>query len=94
MQGVCSASKHAVSPCSPALRTHDVLSLEACRTVGSSGVPCVFPFIYRDVTYNACTDKDSDTGQPWCATKVDSEGWVLDHKWGGESEHGEQRHQT
>ena len=52
--------------------------------MGSSGVPCVFPFIYRDVTYNACTDKDSDTGQPWCATKVDSDGWVLDHKWGGE----------
>ena len=60
------------------------MSLEACRTVGSSGVPCVFPFIYREVTYNSCTDTDSDTGQPWCAIEVDSDGWVVDHKWGGE----------
>ena len=45
----------------------------------------MFPFIYREVTYNSCTDTDSDTGQPWCATEVDTDGWVVDHKWGGES---------
>ena len=56
--------------------------LETCKTVGSSGSPCVFPFVYRDQTYDTCTTRDSDTGQPWCATKVDSDGWVVDHAWG------------
>ena len=32
--------------------------------------------------YDTCTTRDSDTGQPWCATQVDSEGWVVDHAWG------------
>ena len=48
--------------------------------------PCVFPFRYKGRTYTKCTDYESTNGQPWCATKVDSDGWVLDHKWGGEME--------
>ena len=36
-----------------------------CKTVGDSGLPCVFPFIYDNSTYNSCTSKDSDNGQPW-----------------------------
>ena len=54
----------------------------SCRTVGASGQPCIFPFIYRDVTYSHCISTDSDSGQPWCATQLDSEGWVVDHAWG------------
>ena len=27
-----------------------------------------------------CTAVDSDTGQPWCATATDAEGWVVDHR--------------
>ena len=55
---------------------------ESCKTVGDAGRPCIFPFIYRDKTFSQCTSLDSDTGQPWCATEVDQDGWVVDHAWG------------
>ena len=29
---------------------------------------CVFPFTYAGVQYAQCTDVDSVTGRPWCAT--------------------------
>ena len=29
----------------------------SCKTVGDSGVPCLFPFIYRNTTYYQCTTK-------------------------------------
>ena len=29
---------------------------------------CVFPFTYAEVEYAQCTDVDSITGRPWCAT--------------------------
>lgn len=50
--------------------------------MGSRGQPCIFPFLYGGESYETCTARDSDTGQPWCATSVDSEGWVVDHAWG------------
>ena len=39
--------------------------------------PCQFPFIYKNETYYGCTLKDSigdldtQTGKPWCSTKID-----------------------
>ena len=39
-----------------------------CKTVGDRGLPCVFPFIYENTTYNSCTPRDSDNGQPWFVT--------------------------
>ena len=33
---------------------------------------CVFPYIYQDVEYHNCIDKDHTTF--WCATEVDSDG--------------------
>ena len=60
-----------------------ILSLTgACKTAGTSGQPCIFPFIYAGQTFHSCTAQDSDTGQPWCATSLDREGWVVDHAWG------------
>ena len=35
------------------------------------GGPCVFPFIYRGVTYNGCTTKDDDDKRFWCSTETD-----------------------
>ena len=51
---------------------------------------------YGNWTYNTCTTKDSDEGQPWsviniikfigcclrCATEVDAHGYVVDNAWG------------
>ena len=39
-----------------------------CKTVGDRGLPCLFPFIYENTTYNSCTPRDSDNGQPWFVT--------------------------
>ena len=53
-----------------------------CKTVGSQGKPCIFPFQYAGTTYDKCTPRDSDSGQPWCATEIDEEGYVVDNAWG------------
>jgi len=53
-----------------------------CKTVGDSGKPCIFPFKYAGETYKKCTTRDSENGQPWCATSVDSDNYVVDHQWG------------
>jgi hypothetical protein len=41
---------------------------QSCYT--REGNECVFPFTYKDVTYNNCTSVD--VYQPWCATQVDA----------------------
>ena len=35
---------------------------------------CVFPFTVGNNTYPECTRNHDDFGQPWCSTKVDSNG--------------------
>ena len=39
---------------------------------------------WQDVhfSFQVCTSKDSDNGQPLCATEVDEEGYVVDNAWG------------
>ena len=44
--------------------------------------PCVFPFIYKGVTYNTCTYVDHPEQMEWCSTKVDENG---NHVTGGEN---------
>ena len=81
----CSASKHAVSRIlsisdgnmqysSIWCHIYKLMSMltESCSTVGSRSQPCIFPFKYAGAEYSACTARDSDTGQPWCATEVRS----------------------
>jgi len=47
---------------------------EACGWQGSEafvaglGSPCIFPFVYKNVTYNSCTSEDHH--RPWCATSA------------------------
>ena len=54
-----------------------------CKTVGDKGKPCVFPFEYSGHTYDKCTTRDSDNGQPWCATEVDAKlGMLWTMPWG------------
>ena len=43
------------------------------------GVPCIFPFKYKDKRYNECT-KDGHS-KFWCSTKVDENG-NHEKKWG------------
>ena len=60
----------------PDIRARLILFLHilVCKT------DCVFPFIYKSVTYHSCTRKDS--GSDWCYTKVDSNGVGVSGKWG------------
>ena len=32
--------------------------------------PCIFPFIFKDKTYNSCTKVESKSNEFWCATYV------------------------
>ena len=43
---------------------------ERCMT--DKREPCLFPFIFNNVTYSSCTWDYSNT--PWCSTRVDSSG--------------------
>ena len=55
---------------------------EYCETVSgqSTGLKCIFPFIYQGTTYNHCPKENSPTKNPWCSTKVDDNGY---HVGGG-----------
>ena len=50
--------------------------------ISSNGKSCLFPFLYDDKSYSACTLVDSDTGIPWCATGKDQDEFVNDNDWG------------
>jgi len=50
-----------------------------CKTVTDN--TCVFPFKFKGKTYNKCTKDESVNGMPWCATRVDRSGNVLNGKW-------------
>ena len=41
-----------------------------CHT--KKGVPCVFPFKYKNKIYNECTKVNND--KFWCSTEVDENG--------------------
>ena len=49
------------------------------------GKRCNFPFEYKGVTYNECTDVDSEkkngTKFFWCATKVNEDGKFSQESW-------------
>ena len=53
-----------------------------CKTDGGNDVnkPCVFPFIYKSVVYDVCTERDRE--KYWCYTEVDSNGFGVSGKWG------------
>ncbi|KAJ7313794.1 hypothetical protein JRQ81_005496 [Phrynocephalus forsythii] len=44
----------------------------------SNGQPCVFPFTYKNQTFETCTNEDEATGRFWCAT---TENYDVDPKW-------------
>ena len=64
----------------------DPIPSKGCVTVsgGTTGVACVFPFIFKDKKHNSCTLVDADDGIPWCSTLTDSDGVHLggQGKWG------------
>ena len=53
-----------------------------CKTNGGikPNTPCVFPFNYMGVVYNACIGIGHSTF--WCSTKVDEDGNHVDGNWG------------
>ena len=44
--------------------------IEKCQTISGRDPfkPCVFPFTYKGITYNACTKDHSMGGNFWCGT--------------------------
>ena len=55
----------------------DSPGLSCTTTTGDDpNKPCVFPFKFKDETYNYCTttSNDPDDTKAWCSTKVDEFG--------------------
>ena len=53
---------------------------KGCQTV--DGEDCVFPFIYKEKTFNECTKEGSMNSNPWCATRVMENRTVIPSNWG------------
>ncbi|CAL4098683.1 unnamed protein product, partial [Meganyctiphanes norvegica] len=56
--------------------TESVVVTEIVSMPETGGTPsfCKFPFIFKRVTYTACTTKDDPAGRPWCSIKTDTKG--------------------
>ena len=56
--------------------------IQGCRTISGPypNQQCVFPFIYKHITYSKCTI--TDYNQLWCPTEVDAYGKYITGKWG------------
>ena len=49
------------------------ICLQVTEKASNQEKPCEFPFIFKKVTYHACTEDDAGVlGHPWCSTKVNS----------------------
>ena len=54
---------------------------ELCTTTSRyNNKPCVFPFIYKDISYSQCTKVEHN--QLWCPTEVDAYGKYISGKYG------------
>lgn len=42
--------------------------------LGSNGDPCIFPFNYKEQTFDKCTLFDANANKPWCAVAVNDNG--------------------
>ena len=50
---------------------------EVCLTSAYSEAPnteCVFPFTFKNFTYNGCPTDPNDESKRWCSTKTDENG--------------------
>ena len=49
---------------------------------GKNPKDCLFPFKWKGVLYDTCTGVDFESGQPWCAIKVNKNNVVKDpNRW-------------
>ena len=46
----------------------------------NGGLSCVFPFKFRGVTYDECTDAEFDQ-RMWCSTETDANGDHIEGQW-------------
>lgn len=87
----CHASRLAVMPDTLMAAIKDIYQVYdtfsgPCKTIGSEGEACVFPFIYEGIEYDGCTSTHAAEGAVWCATQVNQNGTVIEGKWGDCSE--------
>jgi len=47
-----------------------------------ANTPCVFPFVYKEESFDECTNKDDAGGKLWCSTQVDARGKHQKGNWG------------
>eukprot|EP00096_Caligus_rogercresseyi_P014325 TRINITY_DN681_c0_g1_i1.p1 TRINITY_DN681_c0_g1~~TRINITY_DN681_c0_g1_i1.p1 ORF type:complete len:303 (-),score=60.90 TRINITY_DN681_c0_g1_i1:130-1038(-) len=55
--------------------------VKKCTCKSEKGLDCIFPFKFKDATYNSCTAVESVNNKTWCATELDEEGVVINGKW-------------
>lgn len=54
---------------------------------GKVDMPCIFPFTYKGKKQHECVFEDGEKDPknrygPWCATKLDTTGKMIDGHWG------------
>ena len=64
------------------------IAFSGCETISGPQEDkiCTFPFVYKQVQYNACTTIENE-GMSWCSTETDDNNTYIDGKWGNCAEH-------
>ena len=54
-------------------KSYEHIDFISNECLAENGDPCIFPFIYKDQTFEECTLFDANANKPWCAVAVNDD---------------------